>query len=39
MGLSMAFCRLARTLGLPVGSLDQLPLRELVRRYAERARR
>lgn len=30
---------LARQLGLPAGSLEQLPLRELVRRYAERARR
>lgn len=30
---------LTRQLGLPAGSLDQLPLRELVRRYAERARR
>lgn len=30
---------LARQLGLPAGSLEQLPMRELVRRYAERARR
>lgn len=30
---------LSRQLGLPAGSLEQLPLQELVRRYAERWRR